>query len=191
MRPHWLWLDQTQADALLAHARAGFPLEVCGLLLGQGNRVLQVVPVENVADDPRHYYRMDERALARHLSSLSGQGLALLGFYHSHPHSRPTPSDTDIAQAHYPDTPYLIVSLNGAPAAPADMAAWLIRDGEVTPVPLHVGQLPPPPGFTDQIDTDNLTTAQKAAIITAMIFGLLIVVGLSIMLLPPAPEIPR
>ena len=37
-------------------------------------------------------------------------GLAVVGFYHSHPHSLPEPSVTDLIEASYPDHLYLIVS---------------------------------------------------------------------------------
>jgi hypothetical protein len=39
------------------------------------------------------------------------RGLAVLGFYHSHPHSSPEPSVTDLLEASYPDHLYLIVGL--------------------------------------------------------------------------------
>jgi proteasome lid subunit RPN8/RPN11 len=44
------------------------------------------------------------------------RGLAVVGFYHSHPHSEPTPSPTDIAEVTYDGCLYLIVSLVAEPA---------------------------------------------------------------------------
>ncbi len=88
-----------------------------------------------------HAYYMDERALVAALISLEARGLELIGFYHSHPHSDPIPSPTDVRQATYPDTPYLIVGLKDGAAR---LAAWQMRYGQVSEVPLHVGSEPPP-----------------------------------------------
>ena len=43
-------------------------------------------------------------------------GLDVVGFYHSHPHSAPAPSETDLALATYPNHLYVIVGLKGEAA---------------------------------------------------------------------------
>ena len=53
--------------------------------------------------DPKDH--IDARRIAR------GRGLDVIGFYHSHPHSDPYPSPTDLAEAAYGDTVSVIVSL--------------------------------------------------------------------------------
>ena len=57
--------------------------------------------------DPKDH--IDARRRAR------AQGLDVVGFYHSHPHSPPDPSSSDEAEASYPDHLYLIVGLASEP----------------------------------------------------------------------------
>jgi proteasome lid subunit RPN8/RPN11 len=80
------------------------------MLVGAGTSVEEAVPARNIADkvtrfliDPQDHIDAIRRARA--------EGLAVLGFYHSHPHSPAEPSDTDRAEAAYPENLYLIVSL--------------------------------------------------------------------------------
>jgi proteasome lid subunit RPN8/RPN11 len=176
-----MWLTDAQAQAIIQHARVDAPNEACGLLVGRQNRVSEIIHIPNNAADPQHHYHMDEKALVTALSRLETRGLELLGIYHSHPAGDPIPSQTDIRQATYSDTPYLIIGLKNGTAS---LAAWKMRAGQVDAVPLHIGDMPPP-------ETPALSSAQKTAILLSALiaFALLIVVSLS--LLPPAPLIPR
>jgi proteasome lid subunit RPN8/RPN11 len=54
------------------------------------------------------------------------RGLAVVGFYHSHPRSPAEPSATDLSEASYPDHLYLIVSLA---AEPPDVAVFRFVGG--------------------------------------------------------------
>lgn len=101
-------------DAVVAHAREAAPAECCGVLLGVADRVVEAVRTRNLADrstrfeiDPLDHIRARKRGRAR--------GLEVIGFYHSHPHSAAEPSDTDRAEANYPDHVHLIVSLAADP----------------------------------------------------------------------------
>ena len=63
----------------------------------------------NVSDDPNRFtIEPAAHITARKAARL--RGLAVLGFYHSHPHSPPVPSVADLSEASYPDHLYLIVS---------------------------------------------------------------------------------
>lgn len=177
-----LWITDAQAQAILTQALAEAPREACGLLAGREGRVMAVVPVTNSAADPLHEYRIDTTALSTHLPQFEREGWSLLGFYHTHPTDDPLPSATDIARAAYPDLAYLIVGLRGAPR----LAAWRIRYGVVEPVPVHVGDLPP----AKQPETVPLSDAQRFAIIVATLLAFGMLIGLSLILLPPAPPIP-
>ena len=82
------------------------------MLIGAGTAVTEAAPARNIAEkatrfliDPQDHIDAIRRARER--------GLAVLGFYHSHPHSPAEPSETDRAEAAYPDHLYLIVSLSG------------------------------------------------------------------------------
>ncbi len=101
-------------DSLIRHARDESPAECCGLLIGLGNIVSEALPARNIAPDParRFTIRPEDHINARRAAR--GRGLDVIGFYHSHPRSAPTPSETDIAEASYPDALHAIVSIAGA-----------------------------------------------------------------------------
>jgi proteasome lid subunit RPN8/RPN11 len=177
-----LWLTDAQATTIIAHARAEAPHEACGLIGGVGYQAQQVIPIPNIAADPRRHYEMDPRALTNTLFALEHGGKSLLAFYHSHPFGDPIPSPTDVAQAYYPDTVYLIVGLREPDAR---LAAWHIHNGQVDPVTLHIGAQPP-----DMPPDSSLSRAQTIAIIISALLALILMLTLSLSLLPPAPPIP-
>jgi proteasome lid subunit RPN8/RPN11 len=119
--------------ALVEHARQDAPNECCGFLVGQSSRIVECVRVTNVAAsssrflvDPREHIALNRR--------LRGSGREVIGVYHSHPRSAATPSATDIADSHYPEFVYVIVSL-ADPQHP-DVRAFRIRDDMATVVAL-------------------------------------------------------
>jgi proteasome lid subunit RPN8/RPN11 len=85
------------------------PAECCGLLLGVRESVTEAVRTRNLSEDPNRFI-IDPEAHMTAQRDARHRGLAVLGFYHSHPHSLPAPSATDLAEASYPDHLYLIVS---------------------------------------------------------------------------------
>lgn len=175
-----MWLSAAQAQAIIAHARADAPREACGIIIGRSEHATDVIPVPNIAADPLHTYIMDEQKMIAVLSSLDQRSLELVGFYHSHPNSDPLPSPTDIRQATYPDTPYLIVGLKGGSPR---LGAWKMRAGQVSEVPIIIDENPPdtPPALSD---------AQKVAIVLAALIAAAALIVVSLSLLPPAPAIP-
>ncbi len=93
------------------------------------------VPMTN-AEKSRVRYRIDDRAhieLRRVLRGLR-PALSILGVYHSHPAGDAWPSETDVAEALYPEWTYLIVGLAGARPI---VRAFRIRQGTARPVPLR------------------------------------------------------
>lgn len=175
-----LWLTWEQTQTLVQHALDAAPYECCGLLAGQGGQVTRIVPIPNVADDPQHFYRLDPQALTRAFFDLQRSGLRLLAFYHSHPRGEPVPSETDVAQALYPDVAYLILGLG---TRDVGIAAWQITHRQVYPVLVHIGELPP------QLPAE-MTRAQRTAIILSAIIAVIIVLVVSLSLLPPPPSLP-
>jgi proteasome lid subunit RPN8/RPN11 len=96
-------------DAILAHAARSAD-EVCGLLLGEGRRVLCVEACANVAADPSRRFEIDPaRLLAAHRAARSG-GPRLIGHYHSHPSGDATPSPRDAADAAPDGSVWLLVA---------------------------------------------------------------------------------
>jgi len=92
-----------------AHARSSSPHECCGLLLGTANEIVDALPAANLADDPSRSFLIDPKAHLDARRAARERGLAIVGFYHSHPSSPPVPSASDLAGASYPDHWYLIV----------------------------------------------------------------------------------
>jgi desampylase len=91
--------------AVIEHARAEHPRECCGLLIGAGDMVIEAVPTANAADDPLRRFEIPpiehirQLRRCRDLTRETGQRHEVVGAYHSHPHSAPEPSPTDVAQA--------------------------------------------------------------------------------------------
>lgn len=177
-----LCLTEAQGRLLAQYALEAAPREACGLLVGVGEQVQDVIPITNIAADPVHYYRLDDSVLGRTLMQLEKRGQELLAIYHSHPQGEPIPSPTDIRQATFPDTPYVIIGLN---AGEPRLAAWLMRSGEVRPVDVYAG----PPGTAPEARAEKLSQAQTVAILISAILAFAFMIILSLSLLPPAPVI--
>jgi [CysO sulfur-carrier protein]-S-L-cysteine hydrolase len=102
-------LSENQRRAMLADIQQRAPEEGCGLLGGKANKVFAVIPVTNVARS-KSRYRMDPSEQLRAFQRLEAHGLEISGIYHSHPAGPAHPSNTDIVEAYYPETVYLIWS---------------------------------------------------------------------------------
>ncbi len=112
----------------------GYPLEACGLLIGLGTTVHRFVPCANVAGSAR-VYTIDPREHLRAERAADDAGLEVIGVVHSHTHSEPYPSPTDVAQAPDPGWHYVIVSLKrGAP----ESRSYRIVDGRISEEPISV-----------------------------------------------------
>lgn len=99
-------------------ARNALPRECCGLLLGRevedGWRVTEIVASPNVAPADRHdRFEIDPNVLIAVQKRLRDEGGTMIGIYHSHPNGRPTPSQTDLAQAWQTGKVWLIAALTG------------------------------------------------------------------------------
>jgi proteasome lid subunit RPN8/RPN11 len=104
---------------MIAHARAARPAECCGVLLGSADRIVSAVPIRNEST-ALDRYRLDPRQHIAARREARERGLAVLGFYHSHPHSPARPSPVDLAEATYPELVYIIVGLAGSDQDSAD-----------------------------------------------------------------------
>jgi len=121
--------------AMIGHAYDGYPLEACGLLVGRGVVVHRFVPCTN-ADASARVYSIPGVELLRAERAAEDDDLAVIGVFHSHTHSEPYPSPTDIGQAPDPDWHYVIVSLKRE--AP-ETRSYRIVDGTVTEEPVAAG----------------------------------------------------
>ena len=106
-----------------------FPNECCGVIAANGNgRPVKVYPARNIDASPATY-RLDGKDQLRISEEIDEQGWTTWGFYHSHTHSEAYPSKTDRAQAYYPETRYLILSL--ADRDQPVLRSFFIKGGEV------------------------------------------------------------
>jgi proteasome lid subunit RPN8/RPN11 len=117
---------------IVQHAEIARPLECCGVLLGRLPDVISgAVEVRNAAEVPDRYLldpkgHLDARRLAR------ADGLEIVGFYHSHPHSSARPSVRDISEANYPGHFYLIVALGDTQP---EIRLYRLADGNFAETP--------------------------------------------------------
>ena len=119
-------------DEVVAHARAAAPSECCGLLVGRADAIVDAVRAANIADDPVRRFVVDPKDHIDGRRQARTRGLAVVGFYHSHPVSPAEPSTTDVAEAGYADHLHLIVSLSGN--APG-IAVFRLESGNFRAVP--------------------------------------------------------
>jgi len=131
-------------DAIVAQARAEYPNEACGLIVGDapaadGGQALRFEPARNKAASP-YRYEIEPTDLLRLTIATDDADEVFWGIVHSHTHSPAVPSPTDVGLAFYPDALYVLVSLSEDAADPATGAprirAWRIVAGEVHEVAL-------------------------------------------------------
>ena len=103
-------LSAAVADAIIAHASEGKPEEVCGIVRGRGLLAEEAVRGRNIASERIENYEVDPQTLLRQFA-FEDQGAEMMAIYHSHPVSVAYPSATDAWNAHYPESIYLICSL--------------------------------------------------------------------------------
>ena len=107
-----LVIAQALCDEMTAHCLRELPMEGCGLLLGGADAHVarRVVPTRNAAGSSR-LYAVDSGDFLRADRAAEADGLQVIGVFHSHTHTDPYPSPTDVAQAPDPGWHYAIVSL--------------------------------------------------------------------------------
>ena len=108
-------------------ARAEFPLEACGILLGDRQRIDRLRVTQNVHVWPENRFEIDPRALIdAHRAERAG-GDKVLGYFHSHPSTIAKPSGNDCALAAHDGKIWAIHGTDG-------VTFW--RDDEAAFVPL-------------------------------------------------------
>ena len=140
-------LDAGHVAAIRDHGRRAYPEECCGVLLGRDDREVPRVEVvreiPNVQEDQRR--RRFLIAPADYLATerqARGLGLAVLGFYHSHPDHPAQPSEHDRLQA-WPHLHYLIVAV--ASGEPGELTSWTLTDDRAAMRPERIAVAASPP----------------------------------------------
>lgn len=137
-------LTQAQLDQLLEQMQRDAPYETCGMLGGNAGRALKIYPIQNVAENRVKNYLLDGAEQIRAMQDMDDNGYDILAIYHSHPITRAYPSptdlrdawDSDLQQARYPGTLYLIMTLLN-PDAP-EIHAYQLHDQTVTEIPVEI-----------------------------------------------------
>ncbi len=133
-----LSLTSAHLDEIVAHCLRTYPEEGCGLITGDPTTsvVDSVHATSNVAEsaqlytvDPNDYLRIDRAAEAA--------GQAVIGVFHSHTHTDPYPSPTDVRQAPDPSWHYVLVSLRHEVAS---VRSYRIVDDVVTEESIEIEQ---------------------------------------------------
>ena len=103
--------------AMVEHARATYPNECCGVLLGRfdddGTRVVtSLARAGNThSDSPQNRYNIDPKELVGIQREGREREEDIIGFYHSHPDHPAQWSKTDLAEAHWFGCSYVITSV--------------------------------------------------------------------------------
>ena len=108
-----------------------FPHECCGFILGKVEddvrSVVSLIDVDNERGDEEKHNRftIGPRDFLKAERQARRDGLAVLGFYHSHPNAPARPSAYDLEHA-WPWYSYVIVSIQEGQAEL--MTSWIMRD---------------------------------------------------------------
>lgn len=122
------------------------PNEACGLLMGRcdasGIHIEYTLPIRNIAADPQHHFELDAQQWIPYLLNDS----LMIGLYHSHPVSSPTPSAEDYVQLQQFGSLFSVYMIAGTCsgrlfpeyrlyrfiATPHDVTAWGLTPLELT-----------------------------------------------------------
>lgn len=145
--PRTTLLPAAIAASMVDHARAEYPNEACGIVIGSGyaadgGRALRFVPCRNRAASP-YRYDLHPDDLLRLTIATDDSDEAFWAIVHSHVKSPAVPSLTDLGLALYPDALYVLVSLADDRAQPGvgapSVRGWRIVDGAMHEVGLEIG----------------------------------------------------
>jgi proteasome lid subunit RPN8/RPN11 len=134
-------ISRSLLDDVIAHAREEYDLECCGMIAyaaADGNaagRATRVHRARNIHAS-RKRFEIDGKEVLRTEREFDEAGWSLGAIYHSHTHTAPYPSQTDINfAANWPGLEWVIVGL--ADEEP-EIRCYLIEDGAVREVELGV-----------------------------------------------------
>ncbi|HEX5309585.1 MAG TPA: M67 family metallopeptidase [Solirubrobacteraceae bacterium] len=129
-------------ERIVAHARTEAPNECCGVVAVAGEEVGQeraramgVRPARNLHASPKRF-EIDGRDVLAAISEFEAQGWEIGAIYHSHTHTPPYPSQTDVNfAANWPGVEWIIVGLADAEAP--ELRSYLVEEGAIREVALE------------------------------------------------------
>jgi proteasome lid subunit RPN8/RPN11 len=129
-----LVIPQVLLDKMVAHCRASYPNETCGILAGKGGIAEKIYEMTNVEPSPVSYF-MDPKEQFLAMQEMRNEGNRMIAIYHSHPQSPAFPSGKDVSLAFYSDVVYVIVGL--IDRVKPEIRGFEIREGNVNEIPIH------------------------------------------------------
>jgi len=136
-------ISQELLEQILLHAREEAPNECCGVVGvvpasdGQPAKAMRVRCAQNVHASPKRF-EIDGKDVLAAINEFDEAGWEIGAIYHSHTHTAPYPSQTDINfAASWPSVEWIIVGLVD-PENP-EIRSYLIEDGVVREV--EIGQI--------------------------------------------------
>jgi proteasome lid subunit RPN8/RPN11 len=134
-------ISAAMLDDVIAHAKEEYDAECCGLIAyaredGRGSPLAVHVHRATNVYASRKRFEIDGKEVLRAMDEFDREGWELGAIYHSHTHTEPYPSQTDINfAANWPGLEWVIVGL--ADSEP-QVRCYMIEGGQVQEVPLQV-----------------------------------------------------
>lgn len=123
-------------EAIRREAARAYPHEGCGALLGGAGEVRETLALANQeVGSPRTRFSVAPRDYLATEAAAEARGLALVGFWHSHPDHPARPSETDRANA-WPGLLTLVIAVAGG--EPGELTAWDVPEPEAPFRPLEL-----------------------------------------------------
>ena len=130
-------------EDIIAHAREEYDAECCGMIAyapGEDDdgapRAVQVHRARNIYAS-RKRFEIDGKEVLHTTDAFEQEGWELGAIYHSHTHTAPYPSQTDINfAANWPGLEWVIVGLAGEQP---EVRCYMIEGAEVREVELELG----------------------------------------------------
>jgi proteasome lid subunit RPN8/RPN11 len=103
-------IPKTIYQKIFDHAKKEWPLECCGILSGKRKTVQKAFELKNIEESPMKY-SISPQDQMRVFEETEKESMEMIAIYHSHPHTIPFPSETDVKLAFYSDVSSVIISL--------------------------------------------------------------------------------
>ena len=134
-----LTISRAMVNQILEQARAEYPDEACGVILGPLNADTpeRLKPMINAAHSPT-FYEFDPKDLLALYREVDDNDEEIVVIYHSHTETEAYPSRTDIAYAGEPGAHYVLVSTREEIAPATEFRSYRIIDGTVTEEPVTI-----------------------------------------------------
>jgi proteasome lid subunit RPN8/RPN11 len=95
---------------MVEHAKRESPLECCGILGGKDHTVKKAFELQNTEKSAVRYSISPQEQL-KVFEEMGKDAMEMVAVYHSHTHTIPFPSETDVKLAFYPEVSSIIISL--------------------------------------------------------------------------------